>query len=401
LVGRVVNMSNYFLMHEDIRLAVIVISECNQISKVMLSDKLDARSHLPIGVTNEQSLIHWLLDRGVPSTRESLKLDFQIMKISTPFEYMLQNHGISLTDHYWLCEQDEEYNWKSINTYTNNFKSAYSLDLRSDKKTIQGKPNYTPSATLRGNLKKKWIIDNNGVRQLIKDNFPGSCRQSLCEVLVTQLHSQQNKFNYTPYNLINITSDNQQVIGCMCPNFTSVETEFIPAIDIVESQKKPNDISYYEFFLRLCYNQGLDIRKFLEYQIMTDFIISNSDRHLNNFGIIRRSDTLQWLGYAPIFDSGNSMFYDSDYVPVDKALLKIKVSSFLSKEVDLLKYVHDRSLVNIESLPDDNYVYSLLSKDINTKDEITQRLMRAYNRKIKYFSDFQNGANIWDYRYKG
>ena len=39
--------------------------------------------------------------------------------------------------------------------------------------------------------------------------------------------------------------------------------------------------------------------------------------------------------------------------------------------------------------------------DNNIKDEVNERLVRAYNRKIKYFSDFQNGADIWSYNYRG
>ena len=129
------------------------------------------------------------------------------------------------------------------------------------------------------------------------------------------------------------------------------------------------------------------------------FKISNSDRHLNNFGILRRSDTLQWLCPAPIFDSGNSMFYKSSYIPTDKALLKLEITSFLSREVQLLSYVTNRGLVDTRLLPDDNYLFNLLQKDI-VKDEINERLVKAYNKKIKYFEDFQNGANIWSYNYR-
>jgi hypothetical protein len=334
----------------------------------------------------------------VPVTRDRIKVDLQSMRVKSTVEFMLNNLGLSLTDHYWLCERDSSNTWESINLYTNDFKSAYTLDLRSDKRSIAGKTNFVPSASLKGDLKKKWIIDDKGIRRLVKGNYGRSCRQSLCEVLATQIHSKQNRYNYTHYNLIEISSDNQIITGCECSNFTTIQTEFIPAIDIVDNVKKPNNMSYYELFIKICESNGIDIRKFLEYQIMTDFIISNSDRHLNNFGILRRSDTLQWIGYAPIFDSGNSMFYKMNYIPVDKALLKIGVTSFLKKEVNLLKYITDRSLVDVELLPDDNYVYNLFSKDID-KEDVTERLVKAYNRKIKYFIDFQNGADIWKYDY--
>ena len=39
-----------------------------------------------------------------------------------------------------------------------------------------------------------------------------------------------------------------------------------------------------------------------------DYLIANTDRHLNNFGAIRNADTLEWIGMAPIFDSGTSLW---------------------------------------------------------------------------------------------
>lgn len=189
------------------------------------------------------------------------------------------------------------------------------------------------------------------------------------------------------------------MIGCECPNFTNIVTEFIPAIDIVNIGKKPNGMSYYEYYIKLCESNGVSVRAFLEYQIESDFIISNLDRHFNNFGIIRDSRTLQWLKTAPIFDSGNSFFYKSSYVPVDKGLLNLQVTSFTSKEVNLLKYIRNRGVLDISKLPSDEYLYKLLKVDRNTSESTNERILKAYDKKKKYLSDFQNGADIWNYKY--
>lgn len=388
----------YLLRHKNINIALINIDD--NLGTVLGLRLSKHTSHLPYGVNGEKSLVKWLLNRGVPATRQGLSLDLKSLSTASPFELMINNLGVSLTDSYWLNTIDSNLSWEDVNLYKNNFKSTYNLDLRSDEKSIAGKTNFTPNASLKGDLKKKWIIDQNGTRRLVKGNYSSSCRQSLCEVLATELHRLQGKIMYTHYSLINISSDNQNIIGCECPNFTDIDTEFIPAIDIVESTKKPNDLSWYEFYIKLCESNGVDLRYFMEYQILTDFVISNSDRHLNNFGVLRNSDTLQWLRPAPIFDSGNSMFYKSQYIPIDKALLKLDVTSFLSKEVQLLRYVTNRGLIDISKLPSTDYVYSLLSKDIY-KDEVSDRLVKAYLKKIKFLSDFQNGADIWSYSYKG
>ena len=140
----------------------------------------------------------------------------------------------------------------------------------------------------------------------------------------------------------------------------------------------------------------------LEYQILSDFIISNDDRHFNNFGILRNSKTLEWVGYAPIFDSGNSLFYKQSYIPVDRKLLRIETSSFKTKEVELLKYVHNKTLLNVCNLPNEENLMQLLAKDNNTKQSDNIRIIKAYKKKIKYTYDFQNGASIWNReQYKG
>ena len=75
-----------------------------------------------------------------------------------------------------------------------------------------------------------------------------------------------------------------------CPSFTSEDIEFIPAYEA----------------------NGIDrgvMQDYMDYLVLSDFVISNTDEHLLNFGILRNADTMELLGPAPIFDSGNSMFF--------------------------------------------------------------------------------------------
>ncbi|MCI9077550.1 MAG: hypothetical protein HFH68_01330 [Lachnospiraceae bacterium] len=385
---------NYFIKHEDKKVAVINIDDTDNIARIEISNNSDTLRYLPINVKDKKGLSDWVKNRGIPVTRQDIKFD---LKNKSTFRYMMENLGLSLTDHYWLCPVNEDITWKQINLYKNDFKSAYSLDLCHD---ISGKTNFIPSASLKGDLKKKWIIDENGVRRLVKGNCNDSCRQSISEVFATEIHKKQGKYNSTPYELIKISSNGKKITGCQCPNFTSIDTEFIPAIDIVNSRKKPNDKSYYEFYIQICYEHGLNIRYLMEYQILTDFVISNSDRHLNNFGILRNSKSLNWLQYAPIFDSGNSLFYKSGIIPMGKDLLELGVTSFSSQETGLLKYVRNRGIVDINKLPACDDLYTLLQKDKNTAQDTNENIVKAYQMKIRYLEDFQNGADIWSYTYR-
>ena len=41
-----------------------------------------------------------------------------------------------------------------------------------------------------------------------------------------------------------------------------------------------------------------------------DALIHNTDRHLNNFGVLVDNESNRILGPAPLFDHGNSLFYN-------------------------------------------------------------------------------------------
>lgn len=112
----------------------------------------------------------------------------------------------------------------------------------------------------------------------------------------------------------------------------------------------------YDTYIDLCTQHGIDrecIQKFMDYQTITDFIISNTDEHLLNFGVLRDSDTLKLIGPAPIYDSGNSMFFsDERTTPYSRAgLLERKMTSFYDTEDKMLAKVKLRDVVKLDLLP--------------------------------------------------
>ena len=66
----------------------------------------------------------------------------------------------------------------------------------------------------------------------------------------------------------------------------------------------------------MCIKNGLlkdYIQDSLDYMILSDFVMTNTDRHLLNFGIRRYTETLQFVDLSPYFDIGNSMFFYIKY----------------------------------------------------------------------------------------
>lgn len=101
----------------------------------------------------------------------------------------------------------------------------------------------------------------------------------------------------------------------------------------------------------------------MDYQATTDFMITNLDRHLNNFGILRDCRTLKAKGPAPIFDSGNSMLHTryTEDSPVD--LLERTVSSLCMTETQMMEHVSSFSDIDLDRLPAKSEIIDFYRQD--------------------------------------
>ena len=99
----------------------------------------------------------------------------------------------------------------------------------------------------------------------------------------------------------------------LCENFITQETELIPAWRIFQTQSRPVKRSLFDHFIicceGLCFSGAKDA---LDRMLTLDFIIANEDRHWHNFGLVRNAETLEITGFAPLYDSGSSLWYNSD-----------------------------------------------------------------------------------------
>ena len=138
----------------------------------------------------------------------------------------------------------------------------------------------------------------------------------------------------------------------MCEDFITGETELVPAWRIIQTQKKRNDVSAYQHFVNCAEGLGIpDVVSFLNRMIVLDYIIANEDRHLNNFGAIRNAETLEWLGMAPIYDSGSSLGYDKLAFEIRRAR-NVTCKPFKNHHEEQLKLVTDFSWIDFDQLGD-------------------------------------------------
>lgn len=247
-------------------------------------------------------LTNWFKGRSIPSWRDDLDLLIVKLNISSPEELLDKAFGLSLSDQYWVKPADSNIEYKDINFFEHGFKDSeftnvtFSSGVDSSTKISLISPNNTTD----GRLKKTWIIENNK-RYLLKGGYKNEVMQPFNEVLASMI-CERLGLNLIKY-IIEVI--NEKVVS-KCECFINTDTELIPAHQILyEIQKKENAS---EEYIKILENKGINnVREKLENMFILDYLILNEDRHLNNFGIIRNVNNLNWIDIASIFNNGQSL----------------------------------------------------------------------------------------------
>ncbi len=382
--------------------------------------------------TRRDWLKRWWDKRAVPVRQGDVGAYLKAHGFLMAGQYLTENLGLSLTDYYWIKPIESALAWKDVNLFKNDFHenllasyarrhigetAAGSEEIAAALKGFEKKetrtflhdpPNgesvssantslnekfsFSPNASLQGDLEKTWMI-RDGKRILAKGNRNHLSSESINEVIASKLHELQGYDNFVSYSLVRIKGKDYDY-GCCCEAFTDLKKELIPASAVISSEPKAADVSGYEHFIRVCGHHGMDtsrLRADLEYQIMTDFILSGVDRNPDNIAILREADTLRFSRMAPIYDSGRCLFADVGVPTDDKELLAIQTNSFARTETALLEFVTDRSLVDVTKLPPPEFIRKMYQMDSRMDPGRIEQICEAYARKIELFRMFQLG----------
>ena len=390
----------FILKHKDLDVAMMKMDVRTGMIEYVLSVYLP--EELPAGCAPDGTgLGEWWKLRAIPDSRKGIRQVLSRLSEETSQSLMLSSYGLSLTDHYWIQPVGQELYWKDLNFYENNFEDELGdilTDSERDRSASDGISKLSPSVSVNGDMKKKWIIRKGG-RYLLKVNPNYHSQQAVNEVIAGKLHERLGWKNYVSYEMGTIHISGREYPCSLSPMFTSVETEFVSAYQIVAAYKVPNDVSLYEALIRQAFSLGADekeVRAFLEYMILTDFILTNTDRHLNNFGFIYDPRQHRLSGMAPLFDTGNSLFYDYDVIPHGRNLLDIPVNSFSKREADQLYYVKSDAGVKLERLahfPEE--AEALLKEYTDMTEKRAAETARTIEEKIEYLNLFFQGKKIW------
>ena len=340
-------MMKYILMHREIEVAEIELDELSHITNIY---EVYAEEHFPVGTLGKHGvdktmLAKWWAKRSIPASRSGLRETLDLLHMSVPQELLAKCYGLSLSDQYWISPKDKPLMWKEINFFDHDFSEDVGNLLFGYGEFSDSMSLISPDNTSDGQLIKKWKIAD-GKRVLIKGGSNPYQQEPLCEVIASGI-AERLCILHTKYTLL---WEHEKPFS-VCQDFITSETELVSAYHIMQSRKKPNDLSDYEFYLNCAEQLGVkNIREQTEKMIVLDFLIGNEDRHFNNFGLIRNAVTLEWIGVVPIFDCGTSLWYNTQESLVKPLSPNLPAKPFKKTHRDQIKLVKDFSWVDLKAL---------------------------------------------------
>jgi hypothetical protein len=299
----------YILRHKDIDVATVELDENAEIASI---GKIHNENHLPIGTLVKDTLSRKLLNdwwkgRTIPASREGIRELLDAFHLDTSEQLVEKCFGLSLSDQYWISPIADDLKWSDINFFQNAFSEDVGNMLFNaqhyNNEDLNAVSLLSPDNTSDGMLKKKWKIVS-GKRCLIKGGSNESHQEVANEVLAS-LICQRLDIPFVKYDAEEIDGEWYSV----CEDFVTSDTELVTAWHIKNLIDKRNDTNDYDSFIMQCTTLGIaDAALRIDQMLTLDFIIANTDRHYNNFGLIRNANTLKWLRFAPIYDSGTAMW---------------------------------------------------------------------------------------------
>lgn len=340
-------MMKYILMHREIEVAEIELDELSHITNIY---EVYAEEHFPVGTLGKHGvdktmLAKWWAKRSIPASRSGIRETLDLLHMSVPQELLAKCYGLSLSDQYWISPKDKPLMWKEINFFDHDFSEDVGNLLFGYGEFSDSMSLISPDNTSDGQLIKKWKIAD-GKRVLIKGGSNPYQQEPLCEVIASQI-AERLCIPHTKYTLL---WEHEKPFS-VCQDFITSETELVSAYHIMQSRKKPNDLSDYEFYLSCVEQLGVkNIREQTEKMVVLDFLIGNEDRHFNNFGLIRNAVTLERIGVAPIFDCGTSLWYNTQESLIKPLSPNLPAKPFKKTHREQIKLVKDFSWIDLKAL---------------------------------------------------
>lgn len=252
-------------------------------------------------VNNVINFYHWCASRLIPPNRQYAKEILNSIGMSQSVTdrdramISLSYHCVSLTDVYWVRKAGEEVTFAQLNLYDNPLNEAIvPLPLRGKQLTVTNQE-LAPDLSTKGLFPKAWIRTDDGFL-LLKDGGEDIVRRELlasriCQCFdIPQVVYEERQYDGQMVTQSRIvTSKDYSMASKMAFEIYAINHD----LDVVETCVELDAVTYY----------GMNI---------LDYLIGNTDRHPENWGLLVDNCTNQPVSLYPLMDFNQSFLaYDT------------------------------------------------------------------------------------------
>ena len=277
----------YQIMHRNTRIA---LADDDRITQIIVP------ALCPACFVIGMPLTRWLDDRMVDTHRSHSRRLFKALRMRANAdiaELIAVGHGISITDNWWIQRIDEDCDYQSLKQYNEELADIALYGASdSQKGDISG---YRELGTV-GSFEKSWrFVD--GAWYMYKQ---GSTPELISEYYAYQFLKAMGVL--TAEYRIHRTKSAETGLAFVCivtKDFTdNAAVDFEPFCNYYSDREEPDYIL-----------ERLPEELHAAYVMMLfyDALLFNGDRHNQNVGFLRNSDTGEILGLAPYFDFNLSL----------------------------------------------------------------------------------------------
>lgn len=254
---------------------------------------------------NEEAVVSWLAGRVLLLSRANAKWIYNMFRFEQVgtdeqrVKIAFVCRAASVLDPYWLkFEEDRDITWDQVDIRRNPLNEIVAqVALHGKSLTLQGSM-VTPELTTNGAYAKAWRRHADGELWLYKLGANGNT-ESRIEVMCSDLLDKMN-VEHVHYE----AGEDEGKYVCMCPCMTTESKAILTGMEFVSYCNVNGMDAEQEIF-------GIDAESIYKMWIV-DFLISNRDRHGQNWGFFYDTESREILGCHPLFDHNNA--FDIDYM---------------------------------------------------------------------------------------
>lgn len=301
---------------------------------------------LPINIRKKDVNIEdfyseWVNNRAISISRTNAKAILNSLRLSQTNTSAICKacHAVNLLDSYWIKDSSEKLTWKDVNLFHNELTKSLAVTALTGNSAFRENGRlHTPELTTQGVSAKAWWREN-GQIYLYKIGK----KELAASRILDAIGIEHVRYEEVSENRL------KEIAGDERMKFLEEQKEKVVKCKLL-SNLDTAIVSFEEFSI-YCEYEGknpfeevlkMDAVHYYQMQI-ADFIISNEDRHIGNWGFYMESDTGKLMGLHPLFDHDHAFSSKEDIISqtseYDESLLSaaIKAQHILGLDMDGVK----------------------------------------------------------------